>query len=152
MTRLQDLIARLLERKPTRRLGMLAGRAGDIKRHKWFESLDWEALGARKLEPPRIPKDDSAKRLRELTVRAKFGHPLMTQLFPAQHPASCLLHPSSGHGGDSELLCVPLCQLPLLAQSMRGASSTACSEELLLGRATVSACAYDEQAGVASRH
>lgn len=66
---LQDFISRLLERKPTRRLGMLNGRAADIKRHKWFEGLDWEALEARKIEPPRRPKDDSAKRLRELTVR-----------------------------------------------------------------------------------
>jgi cGMP-dependent protein kinase 2 len=66
----QDLISRLLERKPTRRLGMLNGRAADIKRHKWFEGLDWEALEARKMEPPRRPKDDSAKRLRELTVRS----------------------------------------------------------------------------------
>ena len=34
---LQDLIARLLERKPARRIGMLNARAGDIKNHKWFE-------------------------------------------------------------------------------------------------------------------
>lgn len=32
--RLQDLIGKLLERKPTRRIGMLQGRAKDIKRHK----------------------------------------------------------------------------------------------------------------------
>ncbi|CAK0742420.1 hypothetical protein CVIRNUC_001395 [Coccomyxa viridis] len=63
----KDLISRLLERKPTRRLGMLNGRAGDIKRHKWFDGLDWDALEARKMEPPRLPKEDSAKRLRELT-------------------------------------------------------------------------------------
>lgn len=31
----QDLIGRLLERKPTKRLGMLQGRAKDIKRHRW---------------------------------------------------------------------------------------------------------------------
>ena len=66
---MQDLIARLLERKPGRRLGMLSGRGGDIKRHKWFESLDWDALANHRLEPPRKPADDSAKRLQELTVR-----------------------------------------------------------------------------------
>ena len=32
----QDLISRLLERKPAKRLGMLQGRAADIKNHKWF--------------------------------------------------------------------------------------------------------------------
>ena len=49
---------------------MLSGRAGDIKKHKWFEGLDWEALEARKVEPQRKPKDDSSKRLKELTVGA----------------------------------------------------------------------------------
>jgi len=66
----QDLIGRLLERKPARRLGMLNGRANDIKKHKWFEGLDWEALEARKVTPLRKPKEDSAKRLKELTVRS----------------------------------------------------------------------------------
>ena len=47
---------------------MLNGRANDIKKHKWFEGLDWDALEARKLQPPRKPKEDSAKRLKELTV------------------------------------------------------------------------------------
>ena len=65
----QDLVGRLLERKPARRLGMLSGRANDIKKHKWFEGMDWEALEARKLIPLRKPKEDSAKRLKELTVR-----------------------------------------------------------------------------------
>lgn len=65
---LQDLVGRLLERKPARRLGMLSGRANDIKKHKWFEGMDWEALEARKLVPLRKPKEDSAKRLKELTV------------------------------------------------------------------------------------
>lgn len=47
---------------------MLNGRANDIKKHKWFEGLDWEALEARKMTPLRKPKEDSAKRLKELTV------------------------------------------------------------------------------------
>ena len=82
----QDLIARLLERKPTRRLGMLAGRAADIKRHKWFEALDWEALEARKVEPPRRPKDDSAKRLRELMVPIDQGSHLQAEGFAIRNP------------------------------------------------------------------
>ncbi len=72
----QDLIGRLLERKPARRLGMLNGRANDIKKHKWFEGLDWEALEARKVTPLRKPKEDSAKRLKELTVRSPAAHML----------------------------------------------------------------------------
>ena len=46
----------------------MSGRANDIKKHKWFEGLDWEALEARKVVPLRKPKEDSAKRLKELTV------------------------------------------------------------------------------------
>lgn len=65
---LQDLLARLLERKPARRLGMLNGLANDVKNHPWFSGIDWIALSARKVETPRQPKDDSAKRLRELQV------------------------------------------------------------------------------------
>ena len=65
----QDLVARLLERKPSRRLGMGPGGTDDVRRHKWFDALDWDALHARKLEPPRKPRDDSAKRLKDLVVR-----------------------------------------------------------------------------------
>ena len=45
---------------------MLAGKAADVKRHKWFDAIDWDALEARRVEPPRKPRDDSAKRLKEL--------------------------------------------------------------------------------------
>jgi len=47
---------RLLERKPAKRLGMLAGKAADVKRHKWFDGFDWAGLEARRLIPPRKPK------------------------------------------------------------------------------------------------
>jgi cGMP-dependent protein kinase 2 len=46
--------------------GMLQGRVGDIKTHAWFDGLDWEDVEARRLEAPRKPKDDSAKRIAEL--------------------------------------------------------------------------------------
>lgn len=48
---------------------MLSGRAGDIKRHRWFEGMEWDAMAARRVQPPRIPQDDAAKRMRELAVR-----------------------------------------------------------------------------------
>ena len=48
---------------------MLAGKAADVKRHKWFDAIDWDALEARRVEPPRKPRDDSAKRLKELQAR-----------------------------------------------------------------------------------
>uniref|UniRef100_A0A7S3R8L1 cGMP-dependent protein kinase n=1 Tax=Dunaliella tertiolecta TaxID=3047 RepID=A0A7S3R8L1_DUNTE len=71
----KDLIARLLERKPAKRIGMLNGRAHDVMNHKWFEGLNWAELEARRVIPPRKPKDsDSAKRLKELVdVERKTG-------------------------------------------------------------------------------
>jgi cGMP-dependent protein kinase 2 len=67
------LLAKSARSSPTFRVlyeacsaGMLNGRARDIKQHAWFEGLDWEELEARRLEMPRRPKDDSAKRIQEL--------------------------------------------------------------------------------------
>ena len=39
-----------------------------MKQHRWFEGFDWEALAARKVAAPRRPRDDAAKRIRELAV------------------------------------------------------------------------------------
>ena len=70
----QDLIQRLLERKPTKRLGMLSGKAADVMRHRWFEGVDWAALAAKRVTPPRRPKpSDCAKRLRELVEAERRG-------------------------------------------------------------------------------
>lgn len=33
----KDLVSRLLERKPIKRIGCFQGRAGDIKKHPWFK-------------------------------------------------------------------------------------------------------------------
>ncbi|GFR45931.1 hypothetical protein Agub_g7393 [Astrephomene gubernaculifera] len=68
----KDLISRLLERKPAKRLGMLNARALDIKNHKWFENLAWEELEARRMGAPRKPKEaDSSKRLKEMIENEK---------------------------------------------------------------------------------
>ncbi|KAL4446356.1 hypothetical protein ABPG77_003163 [Micractinium sp. CCAP 211/92] len=76
----KDFVLRLLERKPTKRLGMLQGKAQDVKQHRWFESFDWDALAARKLAAPRRPRDDAAKRIRELadTERKQRAQPKET--------------------------------------------------------------------------
>lgn len=68
----KDLIARLLERKPAKRLGMLNGRANDIKTHRWFDGMPWEELEARRTLPQRKPREsDSSKRLKELVDTEK---------------------------------------------------------------------------------
>ena len=33
----KDLVSRLLERKPVKRIGCFQGRASDIKKHPWFK-------------------------------------------------------------------------------------------------------------------
>ena len=53
----RDFIARLLERDPTRRLGNVPG-DGDVeavKAHPFFGGIDWEALYARRIDPPWRP-------------------------------------------------------------------------------------------------
>jgi cGMP-dependent protein kinase 2 len=42
----RDLIMRLLDRKPAKRIGMLQGRANDIKQHEWFR-VSRESLASR---------------------------------------------------------------------------------------------------------
>lgn len=62
----KSLILQFMERKPSKRLGMLAGGVEDIKKHPWFEGFGWDELAARKIAAPRLPKQkDSEKRVRE---------------------------------------------------------------------------------------
>eukprot|EP01026_Neomeris_dumetosa_P002974 TRINITY_DN10811_c0_g1_i1.p1 TRINITY_DN10811_c0_g1~~TRINITY_DN10811_c0_g1_i1.p1 ORF type:complete len:267 (+),score=42.19 TRINITY_DN10811_c0_g1_i1:144-944(+) len=69
----KDLLSKLLERRPRKRLGVLAGKANDIKNHKWFEGFSWESLAARKLHAPRKPQADQQKRLKELKDSERKG-------------------------------------------------------------------------------
>lgn len=52
----KDLIKKLLVQDRTKRLGNMKSGAEDVKKHKWFKSLDWDDVLARKLTPPIIPK------------------------------------------------------------------------------------------------
>ncbi|XP_036996232.2 cAMP-dependent protein kinase catalytic subunit PRKX isoform X3 [Artibeus jamaicensis] len=52
----KDLIRKLLVVDRTRRLGNMKNGADDVKRHRWFRTLDWEAVPQRKLKPPILPK------------------------------------------------------------------------------------------------
>lgn len=51
----RHLIERLLEKNPSNRLGVLAGGAGDIKRHPWFRDVKWDLLLQRRIMPPFRP-------------------------------------------------------------------------------------------------
>ncbi|XP_052783689.1 cAMP-dependent protein kinase catalytic subunit PRKX-like isoform X3 [Mya arenaria] len=52
----KDLIKKLLVPDRTKRLGNMKNGAEDIKKHKWFKSVDWEDVLNRKLTPPIVPE------------------------------------------------------------------------------------------------
>uniref|UniRef100_A0A5F8GZW0 Protein kinase cAMP-dependent X-linked catalytic subunit n=1 Tax=Monodelphis domestica TaxID=13616 RepID=A0A5F8GZW0_MONDO len=52
----KDLIKKLLVVDRTRRLGNMKNGADDVKKHRWFRSVDWDAVPQRKLKPPIVPK------------------------------------------------------------------------------------------------
>lgn len=51
----KDLVKKLLTADRTKRYGCLKDGAEDIKRHKWFKSVDWAKVFARKPKPPYTP-------------------------------------------------------------------------------------------------
>eukprot|EP00792_Barthelona_sp_PAP020_P006386 TRINITY_DN2978_c1_g1_i1.p1 TRINITY_DN2978_c1_g1~~TRINITY_DN2978_c1_g1_i1.p1 ORF type:complete len:377 (-),score=95.76 TRINITY_DN2978_c1_g1_i1:94-1224(-) len=51
----RDLIKRLLTRDRSKRFGNLRGGAEDIKRHRFFRDIDWNALYHRRVDPPIKP-------------------------------------------------------------------------------------------------
>ncbi|KAM7304409.1 putative cAMP-dependent protein kinase catalytic subunit [Ixodes scapularis] len=57
-----SLIKRLCRENPSERLGYQKGGIMDIKKHKWFQSFDWDGLQARTLQPPFEPQQHSAAR------------------------------------------------------------------------------------------
>jgi serine/threonine protein kinase len=52
----QDLVERLLEKDPQKRLGALVHGAADVKAHPWFREVNWELLVTGQLRPPYRPK------------------------------------------------------------------------------------------------
>jgi hypothetical protein len=51
----KSLIKKVLVADLTKRYGCLKGGADDIKKHKWFQGFDWEALLQRQLTAPIVP-------------------------------------------------------------------------------------------------
>ncbi|KAM4538294.1 cAMP-dependent protein kinase catalytic subunit PRKX [Fundulus diaphanus] len=52
----KDLIKKFLVIDRARRLGNMKNGAEDVKKHRWFKTVDWEAVPLRKLKPPIVPK------------------------------------------------------------------------------------------------
>jgi len=51
----KDIVNRLLQVRPSKRLGVIKGGHDLLKRQAWFKGFDWEALKERKFEPPMKP-------------------------------------------------------------------------------------------------
>jgi len=56
----REIIKEFLQVVPTKRLGVVKGGAKLIKKHKWFHGFDWDALLAKQLPAPIIPKIQNA--------------------------------------------------------------------------------------------
>jgi len=52
----KSLIKKLLVADLTKRYGCMKGAADDVKKHKWFQGFDWEALITKQMQTPIIPK------------------------------------------------------------------------------------------------
>ncbi|XDV15190.1 hypothetical protein PO909_015320 [Leuciscus waleckii] len=52
----KDLIKKFLVIDRARRLGNMKNGADDVKKHRWFKSVEWESVPCRKLKPPIVPK------------------------------------------------------------------------------------------------
>jgi len=56
----KDIIGRLCDVQPNKRLGNLSGGASDVKAHPWFKDIDWEKMYNRQLEAPIKPHVSSS--------------------------------------------------------------------------------------------
>eukprot|EP00158_Paraphelidium_tribonemae_P004592 Partr_v1_DN26858_c0_g1_i1_m40843 putative CAMP-dependent protein kinase, catalytic subunit len=51
----KDLVKHLLTSDLSKRYGNLKNGSEDIKQHKWFADIDWNAVVRRELKPPHLP-------------------------------------------------------------------------------------------------
>lgn len=75
----KDLIRRLLERNPKRRLGFQG--VEEIKSHEWFQDVDWAMLRRRELVPPFIPQFTHAGDTSNFVPQLR-GQPSVSKTFP----------------------------------------------------------------------
>ena len=64
-----DLVSRLLERRPAKRIGNLLGRASDIKQHPWFDGFSWDDLETKKMSPPACILSKAFARVRNKRIQ-----------------------------------------------------------------------------------
>lgn len=54
----KDLLLKLLDKDPTKRLGSSERDAQEIREHPWFDCINWEAIYDKKILPPYKPQLD----------------------------------------------------------------------------------------------
>ena len=71
----KGLIKGMLAKKPTARLGCLAGGFDDVRSHTFFDGFDWRALETGRMPPPYVPKiAESYQEARRDNVRRQSSH------------------------------------------------------------------------------
>lgn len=53
---IKNLISGLLEQDVTKRLGCTAEGSTAIKKHKWFQGVDWDEVSSKEIPPPWVPE------------------------------------------------------------------------------------------------
>lgn len=103
----KDLLKKLLERDPTRRLGTGPADAGEIKHHPFFTGIKWDALAAGQVPPPWRPTFSSAldtsqfdREFTDMPVVSPDNHVRGMAMTTGRRPASGTAYGSSLTGND----------------------------------------------------
>lgn len=62
-----DLLTKLLEKDPTKRLGNTEAGLQEIRNHRWFESINWDNMSAKLTDPPYKPILENSTDTRHFT-------------------------------------------------------------------------------------
>ncbi|KFM26059.1 cAMP-dependent protein kinase catalytic subunit alpha [Auxenochlorella protothecoides] len=74
---LKDLIRRLLNKQPSRRLGTVQGGVSDIRKHPWFAGFDWSALVSQRMPAPFVPKVQGPEDMAHFEAGQEVAHKLL---------------------------------------------------------------------------
>jgi len=71
---LTDLLNSILTSDTSKRFGCLKGGPADIKKHRWFSSLNWMAIFQQTIRPPYVPEVKSPSDTRYFQMQEKEEH------------------------------------------------------------------------------
>ncbi|XP_014224856.1 ribosomal protein S6 kinase beta-1-like [Trichogramma pretiosum] len=74
----QGIIRQLLKRDVSKRLGSGVADANEIKRHRFFEKLDWNKILSKQEEPPFVPKMSSSDDVRNFDKYFTQQYPIIS--------------------------------------------------------------------------